>query len=325
MSWTCLYAQEVPRSTQYVFNNILLNPAVSGIGNYIDLKLGYRKQWSGIEGAPTTQYLSFSMPLGDEFVRSSINSFSSRGYNPLSRSYVNTYTSAEPHHGIGVVAMTDKAGLVRQTGVSLTYAYHLGLSSTLNLALGVSGGFNSLSLNVEKVNAEHVDDPLFSADYNNRIRPDVGFGFWLYSPRFFFGASGKQILGATSAIENSQVKTIPYQYPTVYSTAGFKVFLGEDVALIPSTLVSYWFNAPLVIDGNLKLAYQDKFWLGGSYRNNDSFSMLAGINVASLVNLSYSYDMSTSALRNSNSNTHEIGLGILLNNYYDVKCAMRQF
>lgn len=44
-------AQENPRSTQYIFNNYLFNPAITGIDNYTDLKLGYRSQWRGLEGA----------------------------------------------------------------------------------------------------------------------------------------------------------------------------------------------------------------------------------------------------------------------------------
>lgn len=29
-----------------------MNPAISGIDNYIDAKVGYRNQWVGLEGAP---------------------------------------------------------------------------------------------------------------------------------------------------------------------------------------------------------------------------------------------------------------------------------
>lgn len=319
------YGQETPRSTQYIFNNYLLNPALSGIDSYIDLKIGYRKQWSGLDGAPSTQYLSLNAPLGEEFVRGSINSFSSKGYNPLSRSFVNTYTAAEPHHGIGLIAMTDKAGLIRQSNFNLTYAYHLGLSSEINLSVGASAGVNFLTFNATDLIAENSADPLFSADYNNRFRPDVGFGLWLYSPRFFVGASAKQLLGTRSIIENSKSISLPYQATTIYATAGYKIFLDEDIAMIPSFLASYHLNSPTAIDANLKLAYQDKFWVGTSYRNNDSFSLLAGFNVASLVNLSYSYDVNTSALRSVNHGTHEIVLGFLLNNKYDVKCSTRQF
>jgi type IX secretion system PorP/SprF family membrane protein len=322
---TAVSGQEYPRSSQYIFNNFLINPAISGIDSYIDLKIGFRKQWSGLEGAPTTQYVTVNTPLGDDYIRSSINSFSGRGYNPLSRSYVDSYTAAEPHHGFGLIAITDKAGLVRQNSVSATYAYHLGLTRDINLSAGVSGGFNSIGINIEDIVAEHEQDVLFSADYNNQLRPDVGFGLWLYGPRFYVGASAKQILGLREKIEGNRVVTMPFQGATFYGTTGIKFFLEEDIAMIPSMLVSYWNNAPAAIDVNLKFAYQDKFWLAGSFRNSDAFSLLAGFNLGSLVNLSYSYDINTSALNRVNKGTHEIGLGFLLNNTYDVKCSTRQF
>ncbi|TKC04265.1 PorP/SprF family type IX secretion system membrane protein [Pedobacter frigoris] len=319
------YGQENPRSTQYIFNNYLINPAITGIDNYTDVKLGYRNQWKGLEGAPVTQYISIHAPIGEDFVRSSVNSFSGRGDNPLSRSYVNSYTSAEPHHGVGVYALTDKAGRIRQTNINATYAYHLGLSYDLNLSVGVSGGVSSTSIDVASVFVDNSSDPLLSADYNNKIRPDVGGGIWLYSPRFFLGASAKQLLGYRSKTANKQTNLSAYQTTNFYITGGYKFFVDEDIAFIPSGLLSYWLSAPPTLDANLKIAYQDKFWIGGSFRNNDSFSALAGFNVASLINLSYSYDVTTSALRSVNNGTHEIVLGILLNNRYNVKCSTRQF
>jgi type IX secretion system PorP/SprF family membrane protein len=195
--------QENPRSTQYIFNSILFNPAVAGIENYIDLKVGYRKQWAGLADAPTTQYVSIHAPIGDNYVRSSINSFSQEGYNPMSRSFVNTYTSAEPHHGIGLYALTDKAGRIRNTSLNLAYAYHLGLSNVLNLAVGASGGMSSINIDVDNIIAEQIDDPLFLADNNNLLRPDVSIGIWLYSAQFFAGFSGKKYL-----VEHIRSKTI---------------------------------------------------------------------------------------------------------------------
>lgn len=319
-----IFAQEQPRSTQYIFNTYLINPAISGIDNYTDVKLGYRNQWSGLEGAPVTQYLSIHAPIGEDFVRSSVNSFSGQGVNPLSRSYVNTYTSAEPHHGIGFYALTDKAARVRQTNVSATYAYHMGLSYDVNLSVGVSGGLAATNIDVGAIYVENPSDPLLSADNNNKMRPDLGVGVWLYSPRFFLGGSFKKILGPETVSQSGQ-SLRPYQEGAFYGTAGYKFFIDEDIAMIPSTLLTYWMAAPPTFDANLKVAYQDKFWVGGSFRNNDSFSALVGFNVASIFNISYSYDATTSALRSVNNGTHEFVLGILLNNRYDVKCATRQF
>ena len=58
------FAQAKPYYTQYILNNYILNPAITGIENYTDVKLSYRNQWAGITGAPVTTYFSIQGPLG---------------------------------------------------------------------------------------------------------------------------------------------------------------------------------------------------------------------------------------------------------------------
>ena len=41
-------AQQRPHYTQYILNNYILNPALSGIENYVDVKLSTRDQWVGL-------------------------------------------------------------------------------------------------------------------------------------------------------------------------------------------------------------------------------------------------------------------------------------
>lgn len=53
-------AQAKPSYSQYVLNNYILNPGVTGIENYIDVKVSTRNQWTGINGAPVTTYLKHS-------------------------------------------------------------------------------------------------------------------------------------------------------------------------------------------------------------------------------------------------------------------------
>src|SRR6202012_6107335 len=78
--------QQLPQYTQYVFNNYLLNPAVSGIENYTDAKVGYRSQSTGLEGAPVTSYLSVNLPIGDNFINGDATGGDAYGgMNPSSR------------------------------------------------------------------------------------------------------------------------------------------------------------------------------------------------------------------------------------------------
>ena len=68
-------AQAKPFYTQYILNNYILNPGITGIENYTDVKLSYRNQWAGINGAPVTTYLSIHGPLGKKDTRTTATSF----------------------------------------------------------------------------------------------------------------------------------------------------------------------------------------------------------------------------------------------------------
>ena len=41
-------AQQRPHYTQYILNQYILNPALSGIENYTDVKVSHRVQWQGL-------------------------------------------------------------------------------------------------------------------------------------------------------------------------------------------------------------------------------------------------------------------------------------
>ena len=82
---------------------------------------------------------------------------------------------------------------------------------------------------------------------------------------------------------------------------------------------------PLSAEANLKVAFSDKFWLGGGYRRQDSFSANFGVNLGYLLNMAYAYDFTTSKLNTVTRGTHEFVLGILLNNRYRVNCPQKNW
>jgi type IX secretion system PorP/SprF family membrane protein len=312
-------AQQRPQYTQYVFNNYLLNPAVSGIENYTDVKLGYRSQWTGLEGAPVTSYFSINAPIGTDFVQGDASaSPTSGGQYPQSRLYTQDYLASEPHHGIGFTVVSDKAGPITQTNLNATYAYHLGITSKLNLAVGVAAGVNHINLNTALITLENPNDPTINNLNASQWKPDMGVGIWAYSSNYYIGASAQQILPQnlyiTTGNTANQSKTVPH----FFLTGGYKVFLSDDITLLPSALLKFIQPVPTTFDINLKMSFRDRFWFGGSYRKDDSYAVLAGFNLSSFVNVGYSYDITTSALRTVSNGTHEIVIGILLNNRYNL-------
>src|SRR5690554_399269 len=56
-------AQQHPHYTMYMANIFILNPAIAGIEPYIDMKLAARSQWTGINEAPKTMYVTVNAPV----------------------------------------------------------------------------------------------------------------------------------------------------------------------------------------------------------------------------------------------------------------------
>jgi type IX secretion system PorP/SprF family membrane protein len=319
-------AQQLPQYTQYVFNNFLFNPAVAGIENYTDAKFGSRVQWSGLNGAPVTSFLSVNAPIGTDFTLGDANAFPGGGeMNPSSRLYTQNYQASAPHHGIGFTLVTDKAGPITQTNVAANYAYHIGLAPRLNLSVGVAAGLNHVSLNVSDITLANPFDPAITNGINSQWKPDIGVGAWLYSSDYYLGVSVKQLLTQTLFTPSANAVDVSKTVPHLFITAGTKLYASDDVTLMPSILIKEIQPVPLTYDINLKASFRDKFWIGGSYRHNDSFSGLVGFNLSSFINVGYSYDVTTSALNTVSHGTHEIVIGLLLNNRYNVTCPQHGF
>jgi len=313
-------AQQRPQYTQYVLNNYLLNPALSGIENYTDVKLGYRQQWTGLADAPKTAFVSAHWALGNKYLWANALSFDEKRTDPRSRNYQQQYTASPAHHGLGFSAVSDKAGQLTTTAVNLSYAYHLILNGKLNMSLGMAGGFNRTGIDANQLLLENPSDPALGNAMESQVKADVSAGVWLYGSSFFSGISVQQLLPNQLVFSDDGNYKQGKQVPHFFVTGGYKLYLTEDVHLLPSVMLKAVPGVPLSVDGNLKLGLRDNVWIGAGYRNNDALTVMAGLNVSSLVNITYAYDFTTSGLNQVSTGSHEIVLGLLLNNVYKVLC-----
>lgn len=319
--------QAKPSYSQYVLNNYILNPGVTGIENYTDIKMSYRNQWTGIDGAPVTSYFSIHGPIGKKDLRTSATSFQVPGENPRGRAYWEEYTAPEAHHGIGLVALNDKAGYINRWSLYGSYAYHKPLGIKTTLSAGINAGISSVNLDRSKIDLGVIDpqDPAvgYSTGELKKLKPEVGVGLWLYSARYFVGLSVLNIVpGKGRFVKNDKFGT--YYTANYFFTAGYRMQLTDDVSLLPSIMVQYWQPQLTGIHANAKLQYMDKLWLGGSFRYSDlisGYSAMAGLNISNTFNVSYAYEVATtSRLRNYTGNSHELMIGFLLGNRYGDTC-----
>jgi type IX secretion system PorP/SprF family membrane protein len=327
---TNTFAQQRPYYTQYVLNNYIINPAVAGIENYTDIKVSHRAQWVGLQGAPVTTYLTIHAPLKksayDE--RENPTSFHREGGNPRGQAYWQSYQKPEPHHGVGFTVLNDKTGPLNRFAAYGSYAYHVGLSSNANLSFGISAGITQMSIDNSKVDFGNttVDPAVNLSSSLNTIKPDISAGLWLYSKNYFAGISVQQIVPQNivfsgTAVQVDNARLIPH----IFFQAGMRLYLSDDLTLLPSVMARYINPLPLGVDVNAKLQYQDLLWVGGTYRYQDGFAGMLGINLSNSINIGYSYDINTSNLRAVSNGSHEILVGFLLGNKYGDWCPKNLF
>jgi type IX secretion system PorP/SprF family membrane protein len=318
-----VFAQQKPHYTQYILNQYIVNPALTGIENYTDLKLGHRHQWVGIRDAPVTSYLTIHAPIGKKDFRTTATSFEMDGENPRGKRYWEEYTAAEPHHGIGLQIINDQTGPLRNFTAYATYAYHLGLSPRTNLAGGFGVGINRYSIDANKLDFGDftVDAAIYTSGVLNKTRLDMMAGLYLYSADYFIGLSAQQVVPQQIDFSNKYIRekegrTVPH----LFATAGYRFLVGADFNLIPSIMIKYVQPLPTQIEGNVKLQYRDRLWVGASYRHKDGFAGMVGVNVSNTLNVGYSYDYTTSELNNYSKGTHEFVVGLILGNKYPDNC-----
>lgn len=327
LSSAVVLAQAKPFYTQYILNNYILNPGVTGIENYTDIKLSNRNQWTGINGAPVTSYFSIHAPIGKTDLRTSATSFEVPGENPRGQRLWEEYTPPDAHHGIGFIAMNDKAGYINRWSLSASYAYHKPLSVKTTLSAGINGGFTSVNLDRSKIEWANLDpnDPAIgiSTGELKKVKPEIGAGLWLYSARYFLGLSALNIIPGKAKFVNND-KYGAYYTPNYFLTAGYRFSLTDEVMVMPSVMVQYWQPQLAGLHTNVKLQYLDKVWVGGSYRFSDlisGYSAMAGLNISNTLNISYAYEnATTSRLRTYTKNTHEIMVGFIIGNKYSQAC-----
>ena len=315
-------AQQKPQHSQYLFNNFLLNPALSGIESYTDIRMGTRRQWVGIDGAPVTYYLSAHTSLGMSDRNAPVG-HTPKGFIPkipVGNRRVTKYHKSRPHHGFGAVAMRDQTGPLSNTSLNVTYAYHHPLTRKINMSVGISSGLVQSRLDGNAIYLRDENDPSLKQGRLSKTNFDLGLGTWIYADNFYVGVSTAQLLTEKISNDESLVSAQQELQPHFFGTAGYRLRLRYDLTLEPSVMLKLASPSPLAVDLNVKATYANRLWAGVSYRRGDAVTALAGININYILDMGYSYDLTTSSLNNASAGSHEIILGIKVQNRGRLLC-----
>ncbi|MEI6048364.1 MAG: type IX secretion system membrane protein PorP/SprF [Bacteroidota bacterium] len=270
--------QQDPMYSEYVFNQLIINPAYAGTHDVLSTTLLYRNQWVNIPGAPQTGILSIDAPIKNKNV------------------------------GVGLNVEFDKIGVTKHTGITGIYSYKIKFVNS-SLAFGLQAGVGFSNSNFTSVNYSEngQGDVAFQNNFHD-VLPNIGFGIYYNADRFFAGLSIPQIAGY--AIQNALYhKTESAQLDLsnhYFLSTGYIFNLSPDIKLKPSVLLKYVKGAPLEIDINTIVSFYDIMALGVSYRSLASVDFLAQVKITNQVYVGYAYEYSTTRLNTFSSGSHEI-------------------
>ncbi len=274
-------AQQELLVSQYMFNGLFINPAYSGSHPYAEATGLYRAQWTGLDGAPTTQTFGVDGPISNETM------------------------------GLGLTFMNDRIGDTRQTEVFANWSFHLWLDENgkNRLSFGIRAGFSDYSANLSETFVFEPGDPVFMENVSNAFVPKVGAGAYLYNKYWYVGLSVPTIFAGDDQVRfNINDVGDRYFEPHTYLTAGYVWNINPDLALKPSFLIRYLNDTPLQADINCNLLIRNTFWIGASYRTGDAIIALLEYNIGNDLRIGYAYDFTTTAIGDYSNGSHEFML-----------------
>lgn len=277
--------------SQYMFNPFAVNPAYAGSRSSLSGVILGRKQWAGIDGAPTTATFAVHSPF--------------KGKN----------------FALGFNAIVDRIGPSTNTGALATYAYHLKLGPG-KLSLGLRGGMYSNRLDKSVLIFDDGTDVNNTGGFLQKIVPTFDFGGYYYTEKFYAGLSSNHILtsGTTdidSIVSNGSSVFSTFDRHFMFAT-GYAFAINPDVVLKPSLLVKYVNGAPVNVDVNMSVLLKKVFWLGLSVRSSKDIVAVLEYNFSNFMRIGYSYDFSFGPVRTYTTGSHEIFLG------FDIDTSRKQ-
>ncbi len=283
---TSAFAQQDYQFSQYMFDRLSLNPAFAGIDDKICATGIFRQQWASFDGAPRTVLFNAHGPVK-----------ALRG-------------------GVGLSVYNDKIGFFNTTSAKLSYSFQFPLGPG-KMGVGASVGFMSSSLKPSWVAITPVSqDAAIPNGNESQATYDLGLGLYYRTPEFYVG------LSATHLSESEFTQLNVQNARHYYLIAGWDKRLGasnSDWTLRPSVRVESDATTTQV-DANVNVLWRQTVWAGVSYRMNDAIVPMAGFQTTvggasnpGMIRIGYSYDVTTSEIKNYSNGSHEIMLNYCFN------------
>lgn len=274
-------AQLNPFQAIYYQNPYLYNPAMAGMDKDLEINSGYRQQWSGFPGTPRTTSLTAD-------------------YQPTDKV------------GVGLNINDDQAGLIRQTRIMGTYAYHLPLGeNNQQLHFGLSLGVNDARVNYANVKGDPTDVEI--AQYNQlKAYIDGDFGIAYTNNQLYIGTA---VPNLKSAFFKSSDTRFDADRLLFISIVSYKLPLQSDNrSFVLEPLVGYRVvkGYSNIIDGGFNFTMNNYgLYMQAIYHSSRSLGLGFGLDENTYA-LNLAYNLETGPLAIYTQGAFELGLKIRL-------------
>jgi type IX secretion system PorP/SprF family membrane protein len=283
----CASAQQFPLFSQYLNNDFLLSPAIAGTKSYTPISVSARIQWINFNGAPNTQIGSI--------------------HGALNKSM-----------GLGLAITNHSAGANTMTSAQFAYAYRVKVNEKIKLSFGLAPVLIQHSIAKSKLTLEDANDNTFNKLNGKTTVADLNAGVYVYSGGWSGGISVPQVMESRFKMGDDLFRERLKRHYLAFGSYDLKV--KDKYTVTPTLLVKMMqTGAPVQFDVNVKLNYDDQFWVGLAYRGATSLSfneaavVFVGVQKNNFV-FGYSYDYGFSSMRSYSAGSHEIFLT------YRLKC-----
>lgn len=266
-----IIAQQLSLSNQYVVNKFSLSPSYAGTEGNAGIYGSYRRDWIGIDGAPETKIISANGPVCKNM-------------------------------GLGGTISSLQAGIFTNLSAILTYAYHVKLSGSNTLSVGLGLGILENHLDLSNYN-ESVNDPVLLSMDRTNTKLDASFGITFRHKNFYLGFSAPRLLGTN--------KGSYWFWPQQQAHIGYKYDFNNTWSINPVLIAYLPKDAPKYYEVAIPIVYQQKIWITLAVKKI-SKSLGIGFCLKSNLILNYTFESSSKdgfGRKSGSSGTHEITLG----------------
>lgn len=264
--------------SQSLFNTQLANPAYAGSWSGTGYMMNIRRQWIGMEGAPSTQSLTFQQQ------------------------------HFRQNAGWGLHILNDRLGKERKVSLLGDYSYRIETNWRswlyFGLRFGITGYRNNLDL-YNTYDPNYDFDPAFQGMVERYLIPNFGIGFLLQSDDYQIGFSVPRLIQLEYSSDVSRLNT--YSELRHYLLSGSKVYrLSYHVFIKPSIRLMLVRGAPLEINPSLDVLLYPKFWIGGFYRYNESAGATLQWVFSRNMRFGYIFEFPANRFSRQQFGTHEV-------------------